>query len=75
MFFRDICCHMATRERRGRSPLERLRAHYEETRMRCSACGYVDEDGDWTATTTGREVTYEHACPSCGRVDTVVVQL
>jgi hypothetical protein len=66
---------MAIRERGSGNPLDRLRTHYERTRMRCSACGFVDDDGEWTATTTGREVTYEHPCPSCGRVDRVVITL
>ncbi|RDI71319.1 HVO_0649 family zinc finger protein [Halopelagius longus] len=66
---------MATRNRGGGTPLERLRTHYERTRSRCTACGYVDEDCEWTATTTGRRVTYEHVCPSCGTVDTAEIRL
>lgn len=66
---------MATNRHRGGTPLEQLRTHYERTRMRCKACGYVDDDGKWTATTTGCRVRYEHVCPSCGTVDNAEIRL
>jgi hypothetical protein len=66
---------MAVNGHGGGTPLERLRTHYERTRMRCTACGYVDDDGEWTASTTGRAVTYRHVCPSCGTVDDAVIRL
>lgn len=58
----------------GVTTLERLRERYENTRMRCAACGYEDTDGAWTAATTGGEIRYEHVCPSCDYVDRVVIQ-
>jgi rubredoxin len=65
---------MAIRGGIGNTPLNRLRDHYERTRMRCSACGHVDTEGRWTAATTGSEITYEHVCPSCRYTDRVVIQ-
>ncbi|ADQ68114.1 hypothetical protein GL213_12695 [Halogeometricum borinquense] len=65
---------MTTRGGIGETPLDRLRKHYERTRKRCTACGYVDTDGRWTAATTGSEITYEHVCPSCGYADRIVIQ-
>lgn len=65
---------MATRGGLGDTPLNRLRERYDRTRMRCSACGYLDTDGRWSAATTGREITYEHECPSCRYTDRVVIR-
>lgn len=50
----------------GKTPLDRLRRRYETTEKRCPACGYVDEEGNWTSETDGRRVVYRHVCPSCG---------
>ena len=47
------------------TPLERLRRRYETTAKKCPACGYVDEEGNWTSRTDGRRVVYRHDCPSC----------
>ncbi|MDS0298067.1 hypothetical protein NDI76_04870 [Halogeometricum sp. S1BR25-6] len=58
----------------GTTTLDSLRERYNETRMRCTACGYHDADGKWTAATTGGEISYEHVCPSCGHVDEVVIK-
>ena len=58
----------------GTTTLDMLRERYNDTRMRCAACGYDDADGEWTAATTGSEVTYEHVCPSCSYVDRVVIR-
>lgn len=49
----------------GPTPLERLHRRYEATDKKCSACGYVDEGKNWTGKTNGREIVYEHVCPSC----------
>lgn len=50
----------------GRSPFERLRAHYDHELSVCPACGHEDEEGGWTAETDGAGVVYRHVCPSCG---------
>jgi rubredoxin len=49
----------------GTTPLDRLRNRLD---MRCRECGYVDEEGRWTAATSGSRVTYQHVCPSCAAV-------
>lgn len=49
-----------------RSPFETLKQVFDESALRCGACGYFDEDGEWEATTDGSAVRYEHVCPSCG---------
>jgi rubredoxin len=59
--------------RRGSTPLDRLRAYYEGTEMRCLSCGYEDREGDWRVSTTGGEVRYEHTCPSCGVTESRVI--
>ena len=65
---------MATNGDIGVTTLDSLRERYNETRMRCTACGYLDVDGQWTAATTGGEISYEHVCPSCDHVDEVVIR-
>jgi phage FluMu protein Com len=52
----------------GKTRFERLLTRYEETEKKCPACGYVDEAGNWTSETDGREVVYRHTCPSCAAV-------
>ena len=49
----------------GGTPLERMRRRYEATEKKCPACGYVDEEGNWTSRTDGRRVVYRHVCPGC----------
>jgi ribosomal protein S27AE len=66
---------MATTDEYGSTPLSTLRAHYERTRRLCGECGYVDDDADWRAVTTGRTVRYVHECPSCGATARQVVRL
>ncbi len=56
---------MATRGRGGKTPLDRLRRRYETTHKKCPACGFIDEDGNWTCRTDGRRIVYYHVCPSC----------
>jgi predicted RNA-binding Zn-ribbon protein involved in translation (DUF1610 family) len=60
--------------RRGTTPLDRLRAYYEGTPMRCLSCGAAD-DADWRARTTGGTVRYEYTCPSCGATESRTVRL
>ena len=50
----------------GRTALERLLWRYENTVTKCPECGYLDEEGNWTSQTDGREIMYHHTCPSCG---------
>lgn len=57
---------MATYDTPGGGALERLRRRYETTEKKCPACGFVDEEGNWTSETDGRRVVYHHVCPSCG---------
>lgn len=57
---------MVPRNVGGRTTLERLLRRYEETETKCPACGYVDDEGNWTSETNGREIVYLHVCPSCG---------
>ncbi|WP_435335882.1 HVO_0649 family zinc finger protein [Haloarchaeobius sp. TZWWS8] len=52
----------------GRSPMERLRLHYDHQELTCPECGYEDEDGHWESETNGREVHYHHRCPQCDAV-------
>ena len=65
---------MSYQNRLGTTTLDSLRERYNETRMRCTACGYLDADGEWAAATTGGEISYEHVCPSCDHVDEVVIK-
>ncbi|WP_135304347.1 HVO_0649 family zinc finger protein [Haloarcula amylovorans] len=51
-----------------KSPMELLKHHYDETELVCPDCGYEDEEGSWSSETDGREIHYEHECPSCGAV-------
>ncbi|SFR36944.1 HVO_0649 family zinc finger protein [Halogeometricum limi] len=64
---------MAVKGSLGGTPFDRLRERYDRTQMRCKECGFHDTEGGWTAATTGSKVTYEHTCPSCGYVDSVVI--
>jgi len=58
---------MPTHNKRGRTPLERLRWRYETTETKCPECGYVDDTTDnWTSQSDGRQVVYHYVCPSCG---------
>lgn len=56
---------MATSRIRGVSPLAKLRRRYERTETKCPECGYVDDGGNWTSRTNGRQIVYHHVCPSC----------
>lgn len=49
----------------GRSVFESIRARYEDSEKKCPECGYVDEEGNWTSETNGKQVVYHHVCPSC----------
>jgi predicted RNA-binding Zn-ribbon protein involved in translation (DUF1610 family) len=60
-------------QRRYRSPLERLKLHYEGTEQVCPACGYEDEDGAWISATDGASARYSHECPSCGALQEYTV--
>lgn len=50
----------------NRSAFETLKAVFDESALRCEACGYYDEDGRWTVETNGSSVVYDHVCPGCG---------
>jgi rubredoxin len=63
---------MAIHTDTGTTPLDRLRNRLD---MRCPECGYVDEEGRWTAATSGSRVTYQHICPSCAAVRQHTFQL
>lgn len=52
----------------GRSPMERLRTHYDNEELTCTECGYEDDGGAWESETNGSEVHYYHECPQCGAV-------
>ncbi|WP_126661113.1 HVO_0649 family zinc finger protein [Haloterrigena salifodinae] len=56
---------MVPRRAHGRSDFEWIRERYENTEKRCSECGYVDEEGNWTSHTDGQRIVYRHVCPSC----------
>lgn len=66
---------MPTAPTRGNTPLARLRRRYETTETKCPECGYVDEEGNWTSRTDGREIVYHHICPSCRADRTHTFQL
>ena len=57
---------MPTPNTGGNTPLDRLRRRYETTETKCTDCGYVDDESNWTSGTNGREIVYRHVCPSCG---------
>lgn len=57
---------MAIRGTIGSTALDRLRDRYERTDKKCPDCGFVDTTRNWTSMTNGREIVYEHVCPSCG---------
>ena len=56
---------MALHANAGTTPLDGLRDRLD---TRCPECGYEDDDGRWTAATSGSRVTYQHICPSCAAV-------
>ncbi len=58
----------------GTTPLDRLKSRYDRD-LRCGECGYVDEEGEWQARTTGNRVDYRHLCPSCGAVERRTLRL
>lgn len=57
---------MPTHRKGGKTALERLLRRYETTDTKCPACGYVDNESNWTSRTNGKTVVYHHVCPSCG---------
>ncbi|ELZ86559.1 hypothetical protein C453_05459 [Haloferax elongans ATCC BAA-1513] len=67
---------MSTRRtRRGTTALDRLRDHYTDADRECSKCGFVDEDGEWSAKTTGNRIDYRRVCPSCGAIEVRTLKL
>jgi predicted RNA-binding Zn-ribbon protein involved in translation (DUF1610 family) len=50
----------------SRSPLERLKRHYDQEELVCPECGFEDEEGAWEAEADGAQVLYRHTCPKCG---------
>ncbi|WP_411965517.1 HVO_0649 family zinc finger protein [Haloferax sp. YSMS24] len=60
---------------RGTTALDRLRERYTDVERVCSECGFDDEDGEWSAKTTGSSVFYRHICPSCGNIETRTLSL
>lgn len=50
----------------GSTPLERLLHRYETTDTKCPNCGYIDDEPNWTSQTEGKQIVYNHTCPSCG---------
>lgn len=56
---------MPTRDMGGRTALEALRRRFETTETKCPACGYIDDEGNWTSQTDGQQIVYHHVCPSC----------
>ena len=55
-----------SRSHGGTSAFERLRARLDERSHACEECGFVDDDAEWEAVTTGATVEYRRECPSCG---------
>jgi len=51
---------------RGTTAFDRLRARLDAEPHVCESCGCVDDEGSWTAVTSGARVVYERECPSCG---------
>ncbi|PCR92303.1 HVO_0649 family zinc finger protein [Natrinema ejinorense] len=58
-----------------RSPFERLREKFDDSELRCPACGYVDTDGGWRVTASGSRVRYQFVCPTCDAVETRELRL
>lgn len=56
---------MGLRNIGGGSALDRLRERYETTETKCTECGYVDTERNWTSETDGTQIVYHHVCPSC----------
>ncbi|WP_096393705.1 HVO_0649 family zinc finger protein [Halorubrum trapanicum] len=50
----------------GTTAFDRLRARFDGRPHVCEECGFVDEESEWTAATTGATVEYRHECPGCG---------
>lgn len=59
----------------GTTALDRLGAHYDDVDLTCPKCGHEDTEGRWRAKTTGREVHYQHLCPSCGAIRRRTIRL
>ncbi|ELZ74725.1 hypothetical protein C455_17322 [Haloferax larsenii JCM 13917] len=55
--------------------MDRLRDHYTDADRECSKCGFVDEDGEWSAKTTGNRIDYRRVCPSCGAIEVRTLKL
>ncbi|MXV63567.1 hypothetical protein GS429_16185 [Natronorubrum sp. JWXQ-INN-674] len=58
-----------------RSPFERLRAKFDESELKCPACGYMDTDGGWRVSTSGSRVQYQFICPTCHAIETREMRL
>lgn len=56
---------MSTLNIGGMTPIDRMLRRYRTTDTKCPRCGYVDEEGNWTSRTDGRQIVYHHVCPSC----------
>ncbi|NHN42282.1 hypothetical protein G9C85_11685 [Halorubellus sp. JP-L1] len=57
-----------SRSKGGSSVIDRLNSRYADEEAICPECGYVDDEGNWRASTNGRRIDYRHLCPSCGKV-------
>lgn len=60
---------------KARSPFEQLRDRFNETDLECSACGYIDDDGNWRVSTSGSRVQYQFICPTCDAIETREMRL
>lgn len=58
-----------------RSPFDRLRQKFDESDLRCRACGYLDTEGGWRVTATGSRVQYQFVCPKCDDIEVKEVRL
>jgi uncharacterized Zn finger protein len=52
----------------GGNPLSRLKSKYDDADIECPDCGFHDEDGQWTAKTSGDRIFYRRICPGCGAI-------
>jgi len=50
----------------GTSAFDRLRARFDGRRHACEECGFIDDESEWEAATSGATVEYRRECPSCG---------